>query len=158
MKAGKMIIWRRRIFVKAVRRLYHPCLIAVVSQTAMNFHDAISIQTSQHASQSVGDAVGVNNARETKIEGSQLCWPLCLPAKESVESEVDRNILLNAVEKFLSMQPRDKQIMFVRRDFYCSTYAEIARDRNTSEDRVRKTPVRMREKLREHFEKEGIAI
>ena len=83
---------------------------------------------------------------------------LCLPAKESVESEVDRNIVLNAVEKFLSTQPRDKQIMFVRRYFYCSTYAEIAGDLNTSEDRVRKTLVRMREKLREHFEKEGIAI
>ena len=83
---------------------------------------------------------------------------LCLPAKESVESEVDRKAVLNEVEKFLSKQPRDKQIMFIRRYFYCSTYAEIAGDLNTSEDRVRKTLVRMREKLREHLEKEGIAI
>ena len=83
---------------------------------------------------------------------------LCLPAKESVESEVDRKAVLNAVERFLSKQPRDKQIMFIRRYFYCSTYAEIAGDLNTSEDRVRKTLVRMREKLREHLEKEGIAI
>ena len=82
----------------------------------------------------------------------------CLPAKESVESEVDRKAVLSAVERFLSMQPRDKQIMFIRRYFYCSTYAEIAGDLNTTEDRVRKSLMRMRDKLREHLEKEGIAI
>ena len=83
---------------------------------------------------------------------------LCLPAKESVESEVDRKAVLNAVEAFLSTQPRDKQIMFIRRYFYCSTYADIAGDLNTTEDRVRKSLMRMRNKLREHLEKEGIAI
>lgn len=82
----------------------------------------------------------------------------CLPAKESVESAVDRQAVLNAVEKFLSTLPREKQIMFVRRFFYFSTYGEIAADLNTTEDRVRKSMTRTREKLREFLEKEGIGI
>ena len=54
--------------------------------------------------------------------------------------------------------PRDKQIMFVRRFYYCSTYREIADELNTTEDGVRMSLQRLREKLRKHLEKEGIGI
>lgn len=82
----------------------------------------------------------------------------CLPSKESVENAVDRQAVLNAVEEFLSALPREKQIMFVRRFFYFSTYGEIAADLNSTEERVRKSLTRTREKLREFLEKEGIEI
>lgn len=82
----------------------------------------------------------------------------CLPASGSVESEVDRKAVLDAVERFLSSQPRDKRIMFVRRFYYCSTYAEIAEDLHTTEDGVRKSLKRICAKLRAALEKEGIGI
>ncbi len=82
----------------------------------------------------------------------------CLPAAETVESTVDRAAVLNAVEKFLSELPRDKQIMFVRRYYYCSTCGEIARDLHTTESSVKMSLMRLREKLRKYLEKEGISI
>lgn len=82
----------------------------------------------------------------------------CLPSAESVEGTFDRQAVLKAVEKFLSEQSRKKQIMFVRRYFYCSTYGEIADDLHTNEDSVRMTLRRMRDKLRKFLEKEGIGI
>ena len=82
----------------------------------------------------------------------------CLPSKESTEGTVDRKAVIKAVEKFLSMLPRNKQIMFIRRYFYCSTYSDIAADLHTSEDQVRKSLTRTREKLRAFLEKEGIEI
>ncbi len=82
----------------------------------------------------------------------------CLPASESVEKDVDRKAVITAVEKYLSTLPRDKQIMFVRRFYYCSTYREIADELNTTEDGVRMSLQRLREKLRKHLEKEGIGI
>ena len=82
----------------------------------------------------------------------------CLPSKESVESEIDDKAVLRAVERFLSTLSREKQIMFVRRYYYGSTYAEIAGDLKTNEDRVRMSLQRMREKLRKYLEKEGIGI
>ncbi len=82
----------------------------------------------------------------------------CLPSKESVESEIDDKVVLKAVERFLSILPREKQIMFVRRYYYGSTYVEIAADLNTNEDKVRMSLQRMREKLRKYLEKEGIGI
>jgi len=82
----------------------------------------------------------------------------CLPSKESVETAVDRKAVIKAVETFLSSQPRDKQIMFVRRYYYCSTYEEIAGDLATTGESVRKSLTRLREKLRKYLEKEGIGI
>ena len=82
----------------------------------------------------------------------------CLPAKESVESEIDDKTVLDAVERFLTTLSREKQIMFVRRYYYGSTYGEIADDLKTNEDRVRMTLKRIRENLRKFLEKEGIEI
>ena len=82
----------------------------------------------------------------------------CLPSRESVEGEVNRKAVLGAVEKFLSVLPREKQVMFVRRYYYCSTYAEIAKDLHSTEEGVRKSLMRIREKLRKFLEKEGVEI
>ncbi len=82
----------------------------------------------------------------------------CLPSSESVESTADRNSARKAVEKYLSSLPRDKKIMFMKRYFSCCTYADIAEDLNMTEGKVKMSLQRMREKLREHLEKEGIVI
>ena len=82
----------------------------------------------------------------------------CLPSPESVDGTADRNAAKKAIEKFLSTLPRDKKIMFMKRYFYCCTCSEIASDLNTTEGKVKMSLQRMREKLREHLEKEGIGV
>lgn len=81
-----------------------------------------------------------------------------LPSSETVESAVDRQAVLSAIERFLKTLPKEKRIMFVRRYFYCSTYAQIAEDLHTTEGKVTMSLRRTREKLREYLEKEGIGI
>ena len=82
----------------------------------------------------------------------------CLPSPESIEGAADRMAVRRAVEKFLSALPREKQIMFMRRYFYCRTCTEIAHDLNMTEGKVKMSLQRMRGKLREQLEKEGIGI
>ena len=81
-----------------------------------------------------------------------------LPADESIESIVNRQAVLAAIEAFLRALPKNKRIMFVRRYFFCSTYAEIANDLGTTEGSVTMTLRRLREKLRKHLEEEGVEI
>ncbi|MBQ9384452.1 MAG: RNA polymerase sigma factor [Ruminiclostridium sp.] len=81
-----------------------------------------------------------------------------LPSASTVEGDADRKALLKAIETFLFRLPKEKRIMFVRRYFYCSTYAEIAEDLHMTENAVNAAVLRTREKLREHLEKEGIEI
>ena len=81
-----------------------------------------------------------------------------LPSRETVENMSDDNAVLKAIESFIETLPKEKRIMFVRHYFYCSTYAEIARDLHTTEGNVTMTLRRTRVKLREFLEKEGIEI
>ena len=82
----------------------------------------------------------------------------CLPSPESVEGAADRRAVLAALERFLSGLSPDKRSMFVRRYYYCCTFAEIAADMHTTEGRVKMSVGRTREKLRAFLEKEGIEI
>ena len=81
-----------------------------------------------------------------------------LPSRETVESAVDRQAVLAAIERFLKSLPKDKRIMFVQRYFYCSTLREIADSLHTTEGSVTMSLRRTREKLRRFLEKEGIGI
>ena len=81
-----------------------------------------------------------------------------LPAAESVESTVNSKAVLAAIEAFLRALPKKKRIMFVRRYFFCSTYAEIASELGMTEGSVTMTLRRLREKLRKHLEEEGVEI
>ena len=82
----------------------------------------------------------------------------CLPSGDTIESTADRNAAAKAIESYLATLTQEKQIMFVRRYFYCSTCADIAAELHTTEGKVKMSLQRMRKKLREHLEKEGIVI
>lgn len=63
-----------------------------------------------------------------------------------------------SISKFLRGQPETARKMFVCRYFYCDPIADIARRFHTSEGRVKSTLFRMRGKLRDHLESEGISV
>jgi len=81
-----------------------------------------------------------------------------LPSKNTVEGSVDRQMFMNALDRFLTALPKNKRVMFVQRYFYCSTYSDIANEMHLTVENVTASVRRTREKLREFLEKEGIGI
>ena len=60
-----------------------------------------------------------------------------------------------AINGFLSGLSREKRDVFVRRYWYMDSVADLARLTGSSEGRVKMMLMRLREKLREHLEKNG---
>lgn len=63
-----------------------------------------------------------------------------------------------SISRFLRTQPETARKMFVCRYFYCESIADIARRFHVGEGRVKSALFRMRGKLKEHLEKEGISV
>ncbi len=109
-------------------------------------------------------AINLKRAREMQIRSGNYGAVRydeiseCLPSRENVERTADDRAVLGAIERFLSTLPRDRQIMFVRRYWYFSSYEDIASDLGRTEGQVKMTLHRTRIKLREYLEKEGIDI
>ena len=80
----------------------------------------------------------------------------CIPSwAASVE---DKIALADLFNRFLSGEPPKKRMIFMRRYFYMDTPGEIARMLMITEPNVRVTLQRMRKRLREYLQKEGIDV
>jgi RNA polymerase sigma-70 factor (ECF subfamily) len=82
----------------------------------------------------------------------------CIPAADNVEKTVEAGELTELIERFLNGQNKDKKTMFMMRYFSFCSVAEIAAKLGVSESKVTVTLTRVRSKLREYLEKEGIDI
>ena len=80
----------------------------------------------------------------------------CIPDKKSVIS--DSVHIRDCLNTFLKGQKRQVRSIFVLRYFYCESIEEIAEKTGFSESKVKSMLFRMRNKLREHLESEGISI
>lgn len=80
----------------------------------------------------------------------------CIPARTDVEQAVEEMILVKSINQFLWEQPEQKRNLFIRRYWYLSPIREIAENYGMSESKVSSLLFRMRNKLREHLEKDGI--
>ena len=78
----------------------------------------------------------------------------CIPAIDSVESEIEAKLLGEMVSRFLYTLSDEKQIMFVRRYFYMESIAEIAKHLSITESKVKTSLFRVRGKLKIYLEKE----
>ena len=93
--------------------------------------------------------------------GTELALEELAEVLADPDSEIDRaetDALREALNRFLGSLPRDTRIMFVRRYFYLLSITEIADGLGASENRVKVTLHRTREKLRSYLEKEGIVL
>ncbi len=70
----------------------------------------------------------------------------------------DEIAIKDLLNRFLEMQSPQNCKLFVRRYWYMSSIKEIAQDYGMSESKVSVTLFRIREKLRDYLEKEGISI
>lgn len=82
----------------------------------------------------------------------------CVPAPDSVERTVDDLALTELLNDFLSGLPAQTRQIFMRRYWYLCSVKEIAADCAVSESKVKTTLFRTRNKLKQHLEKEGVAL
>ncbi len=82
----------------------------------------------------------------------------CIADKDTVESSLDDKELVKALNGFLKSCGTEKQQIFMKRYYHFRSVSQIAEEMNISEDKVKQTLHRTREKLRKHLEKEGIDI
>ena len=80
----------------------------------------------------------------------------CIASRENVEAELDRRAILDAITRFLGQIPEQQRHLFVRRYWYASSVSELAEDFDMSESHVSVTLLRIRKRLRNHLEKEGL--
>ena len=90
---------------------------------------------------------------ELSIEELGNCIPDSL-----ADSEIDENLLKDALNDFLSKLPEKKRIIFMRRYWWFYSVSEIANDLNMSDGNVKMSLHRTRKKLKEYLEKEGFDI
>ena len=81
-----------------------------------------------------------------------------LGQSESYVDEPDMALLADSLNRFLAGLSRDQRIVFVRRYYYGLSYADIARSSRLSQKNVSVILTRLRQKLKDHLEKEGFTL
>lgn len=82
----------------------------------------------------------------------------CIPSAKSVEEEVESKETAASIDRFLYGIDEESRNIFVRRYFYADPVKEIAQRFEISESKVKSQLFRMRNRLKEHLEKEGIVL
>ena len=82
----------------------------------------------------------------------------CVPTTSSTEQAVEEKLLVEVLNRFLYNLPKEKRILFLRRYWYMHSIQEIAEDFGYSESKVKMTLLRIRNKLKQVLEKEGVVL
>lgn len=82
----------------------------------------------------------------------------CLPSAKSVEEEIEGKETAAAISRFLYMVDEESRNIFVRRYFYADSVKEVADRFEVSESKVKSQLFRLRNRLKDYLEKEGITI
>ncbi|MBQ4341481.1 MAG: sigma-70 family RNA polymerase sigma factor [Clostridia bacterium] len=103
------------------------------------------------------DRLQAQTAKKRSARLSELTREVeeCIPSPANVEAEAEGRELARLINAFLEELPREKRDVFVRRYWYMDSVADLARLTGSSEGRVKMMLMRLREKLREHLEKNG---
>jgi len=102
-------------------------------------------------------------ARAAKRGGGQLPMALeelgdCVPAIGSVEETVELRELTRILDSFLRDLPEKEACVFLRRYLYVDSTHDIATRYEMAEGSVKSTLYRVRNKLRQRLEQEGVAL
>lgn len=81
----------------------------------------------------------------------------CLPDK-SWEDREQANAIRDALNGFLHELPREERVIFIRRYWFGETVPELARAFHYSESKVTSLLHRLRKRLKNHLEQEGITV
>lgn len=82
----------------------------------------------------------------------------CIPDPDSMEDLGESFALRDALNRFVRRLPEEKQVIFIRRYWYASSIAELARDFQRKESQIAMLLLRMRQKLQIFLQKEGFSV
>lgn len=82
----------------------------------------------------------------------------CISGEDSIESEIEKKHIENAISEFLWKQKVEKRNIFIRRYWYFDSIDSICIQTGFSKSKVKSMLYAMRQKLRKHLESEGIEI
>lgn len=82
----------------------------------------------------------------------------CLPSGESVEAIADELTLRDCINRFLAESEKTDRIIFLRRYWYANTTEEIAQMTGLSNANIRVKLHRMRKKLKDQLERNGVSL
>ena len=82
----------------------------------------------------------------------------CVSGVPGVESELENRRIEYAIEAFLWAQDAEKRNIFIRRYWYFDSIQTICNQTGFGESRVKSILSRMRQRLREYLESEGIEL
>ena len=96
--------------------------------------------------------------REKRGGIGELCEELsdAIPSGENLSDEYENGRLKEALDEFLSLQDKEKRVIFVLRYFYSRPIGEIALRVGASESKVKTALFRMRESLKEFLERRDL--
>ena len=84
----------------------------------------------------------------------------CIPAKESVEDIVEHKLeaekLTAAMETWLNSLPQEDSALFLRRYWYGYAIKDLAKEWGTTPNLLAQRMLRLRKKLKQHLEAQGI--
>lgn len=82
----------------------------------------------------------------------------CLSSPDTVETEIEARELAGIIENFLDTLSEENCVIFLRRYWFCDSYAEIARRVGISEKNVSVRIVRIRKQMKDYLVKRGILV
>lgn len=82
----------------------------------------------------------------------------CIPSRLSVEDEIDEDMLVDAINRFLNEQPENKRNIFMRRYWYLDSVEVISKHFGIGKSNVKTTLFRLRGELKNFLESEGYNI
>ena len=82
----------------------------------------------------------------------------CIPGSDNVEQITEHMVLVDALNHFLEELTPEHRNIFMTRYWYFASIKEIASKYDLSESKVKMTLSRLRQKLKEILEKEGIVL
>ena len=82
----------------------------------------------------------------------------CIPDSATPQTDLDNDLLRQALNRFLSELTEEQRRIFIRRYFYSDGVADIAARMNLGVSKVKTTLHRLRQRLREQLEQEGIPL
>ena len=81
-----------------------------------------------------------------------------IPESKTIETDLDYNQTVRAINDCLSEMDASNRVVFVRRYFFGDNIKELCQQFKASESKIKSILFRARQKLKLHLEKEGVVI
>jgi len=78
--------------------------------------------------------------------------------KNNIEDELSERLLVGELNKFIDNLDIENRVLFVRKYFFFEDSKSLSKRYGISENNINVKMLRLRNKLREHLEKEGYKI